>query len=164
MFNKPLSSHLIKKRSRFTLSLLEIWCGLYLFINSLIPLVDGQSDAFLDKSEDLSGIQVFLNGTGYTTSGFWLRIFAIGVGLAMVVTPFFGTRFLKVRALLDFAAFVLFCYVGILITIYVPLETYFWIAPLISGMVCATVYLGNKAELRYIAFLRRVRLANSDGG
>jgi hypothetical protein len=142
MFNKLL------QHSRFTLSLIEIWCGIYLLLNSVTPLIDGQRDSFIPPTNDQSPLQEFLNGTGILTSGFWIRIVAIFVGLAMIILPFWGCRFLKARAILDYAAFILFTYVGVLIVIYVPLDEFFWLAPLASGLLCAAVYLGNKADLR----------------
>jgi len=142
MFNRLL------QHSRFTLALIEIWCGIYLFLNSITPLVDGQRDSFIPPHSEPTGLQYFLNGTGLATSGFWIRILAIGVGLAMALLPFWGNRFLRARTIINYTAFVLFTYVGVLVVIYVPLDEFFWLAPLTSGLLCASVYLGNKAELR----------------
>lgn len=143
----------IRRHSRFTLSLIEIWLGFYLLINSLLPLLSGVHS---QRRPGQSDVQYFLNGTGIGTSGFWIRVIAVGVGGAMIALPFLGNspRVVSLRARLDYTAFVLFTYVGVLVTIYVPVDYYLWIAPLASGLLCASAYLGNKAELRLLLLLR----------
>lgn len=135
----------LRKHSRLTLSLIEMWLGFYLFINSLIPLLHSG----YDRSNYDSFIQYFLNGNGIITSGFWIRILAIVVGVGMIILPFFGDKYLLTRTRLNYLAFVLFTYVGILVTIYLPIDYYLWIGPLVAGLLAASVYLGNKAELRH---------------
>lgn len=135
----------LRNYSRYALGSVEIVLGFYLLINSLRPLVEEFEAGPVWKNS----IEYFLTGVGIGTSGFWLRVLAVIVGVLMVVfavlpdTP----KRLRLRARLSFLAFLLFTYVGILVFIFTSLQDFFWIAPLASGFFAAAAYIGNSAEV-----------------
>jgi hypothetical protein len=139
-----------RSHSRLAIALLETYLGFYLFINSFLPLVNAWED-LPGPGLDEADIRYFLNGTGFWSTGFWLRILAIVVGLMMIIMPYLKDtpKHIKRRATLSYISFILFSYVGVLTLIYTQFLDYFWLAPVATGLFSATVYLGNLSELRF---------------
>jgi hypothetical protein len=123
-----------------------------MMFNSVFPLLKSIVEGFA-RIPGQSTFEYFLTGTGIGTSGFWIRLIATAVGLGMILLPLFADteRRLKIRSALAFTAFMLFTYVGVLTSIFTDINTFFWIAPIASGLISALVFLGNSAEVRNYA-------------
>jgi hypothetical protein len=142
----------LRSYSRYALGSIEVIMGLYLAFNSAFPLLETIKTG-ITRLPDQSAIEYFVSGTGVGSSGFWIRLIAVAVGLAMMIYPIFDdnrTR-LKIRSALNFAAFCLFTYVGLLTAIFTDPITFFWFAPVVCGFVSALAFLGNSAEVRNYA-------------
>lgn len=142
---------ILRNYSRYAAGTIEILLGAFLAFESALPFIKNFNEI---TGKPISGeLEDFLSGTGISTSGFWIRMFAMLIGLLMILVPILpdSSRRLKIRSALSFIAFLLFIYVGVLTLIFTDITTFFWITPFTAGIMSALLFLGNSAEVRNYA-------------
>jgi len=117
-----------------------------------LPFVGGDPNVF-DTNGIGSDAERFLTGVEAGTTSYWLRWFAIAVGLVLLFCVprknKVGGRSLKIRTYCNFIMFMLYFYAFCLSLTFGVRGDFFWLQPLVYSLLIGVCYMSNSWTVRH---------------